>query len=116
MTLVYLAIYGLAAAVIHARTTNLKYGFAALPGLRLHSYLTTAGILALYLKCGVVVLLTAGLALPWASVTIARYRADHLEVEAEAGFDHFNQAEEDAHGLGAIADEAAVGFDFDFWL
>lgn len=113
---VYFAIYGLAAAAIYARTTNLKYGFAAFPGLRLHSSLTTAGILGLYLKCGLVVLLTAGLAVPWAAVAIARYRADHLEVEAEYGFDHFSQAEEDAHGLGAIADEAAVGFDFDFGL
>ncbi len=112
----YFAVYGFAAAVIHAMTTNLRYTFSVFPGVRFDSTLSPGGIVWLYLKCGVVVLLTAGLGLPWASIQIARYRAEHLTVLAADGFDHFQQAEEDAHGLGAIADEAAVGFDFDFGL
>ena len=115
--LLYFAVYGVAGAIVWVGTNNLRYNTARLPGVEFRSTLAVPAVIWLYLRCGIAVVFSLGLALPWAAVQIARYKAEHLEAVARPGaFDRFEQAEEDAHGMGAIADEAASGFEIDFGL
>lgn len=113
---VYLLAYGVAYAVFQAGATNLFYGGATIPGVRLISRLPAPGLLREYAICAAAIAGSVGLLIPWAHVRLARFRARYLALEADTGLDHFSQSEEEAHAMGAFADEAAVAFDFDFGL
>ena len=113
---IYLLAYAVAYAVFQAGSTNLFYGGATLPGVRLVSRLPATGLLREYAICGAGIAASLGLLIPWAQVRLARFRARHLELETADGLDHFTQSEEEAHAMGAVADEAAAAFDFDFGL
>ena len=84
--------------------------------LRFRSELRAQPLAWLYVTSAAVVILTLGLATPWARVRLARFRADALALLAPSGLDAFAQASEPAAGLGELASEAADLFDFDLGL
>lgn len=90
---------------VHTRMTNLLYNQAQLGQYRFRSTLAYWPMLGLYLGNALAVLFTIGLALPWARVRTARYRAEHLEVLGEGDLSDFVR-DAFAHGdIGATATE-----------
>ena len=107
---------GIAAAVVQAGLTNLMYRNARVRDLRFRSELRARPLAWLYLTSAVAVILTLGLATPWARVRLARFRAGALSLEAPSGLDAFAQASEPRAGFGELASETADLFDFDLGL
>jgi len=105
-----------AVAIGQAGLTNLLYRNARVGDLRFHSELRAQPLAWLFVTNAVAVILTLGLATPWASVRLARFRADALSLVAPSGLDAFAQASEPAGGLGELASETADLFDFDLGL
>lgn len=90
---------------VHTRMTNLLYNQSQLGQYRFRSTLEYWPMLGLYLTNALAVLFTIGLALPWARVRMARYRAEHLEVIGEGDLSDFVR-DAFAHGeIGATATE-----------
>lgn len=112
-----LAGYAAALAVIRARLVNLMYGNASLGDLRFESSVRARDLVRIYTLGLVAIVLSAGLALPWLLVRVARYRAEHTQVIAPGDLGSFTQAaEQQGVERGALAEEAADFFDFDFGL
>ncbi|WP_165418563.1 YjgN family protein [Dyella amyloliquefaciens] len=89
----------------HTRMTNLLYNQAQLGLYRFRSTLEYWPMLSLYLTNALAVLFSIGLALPWARIRMARYRAEHLEVIGEGDLSDFVR-DAFAHGeIGATATE-----------
>jgi uncharacterized membrane protein YjgN (DUF898 family) len=107
---------GLAFALVSAGLTNLMYANARVRDLRFHSDVRARPLAWIYLTNVVAAILTLGLATPWASVRLARFRADALTLLAPSGLDAFAQASEPVGGLGELASETADLFDFDLGL
>jgi uncharacterized membrane protein YjgN (DUF898 family) len=103
-------------AIIQAGLTNLLYRNARIGDLRIRSELRAASLAWLYATSGLAIVLSLGLATPWARVRLARLRADSLSLAAPTGLDAFAQASEPEAGLGALASETADLFDFDLGL
>ena len=59
-------------------------------------------------------LATLGLFYPWAKVSVARYRAEHMAVTGPADMDEFMSSL--VTGQGAIGEEVASFFDIDIGL
>jgi uncharacterized membrane protein YjgN (DUF898 family) len=90
---------------IHTRMTNMLYNQSQLGSYRFHSTLEYWPMLGIYLSNGVAVLCTLGLAMPWARVRLARYRAEHLEITGSGDLEDFVR-DAFAHGeIGATATE-----------
>ena len=97
--------------------TNLLYRQAALGGFRFRSNLRAGQLSWIYLTSSLAVAATVGLALPWARVRMARYRAEHLEIVGGGDFDAFIKTSvQEGSRLGELASEAADTFDFDVGL
>ena len=111
-----LGVLAFAGALLQAGLTNLLYGNAHIGDLRFRSELRAAPLAWLYVTSGAAIILSLGLATPWARVRLARLRADSLALAAPTGLDAFAQASEPEEGLGAIASETADLFDFDLGL
>jgi hypothetical protein len=117
LILLGLVAFGALTAIVHAGLTNLLYRQAALGSFRFRSDLRVGPLLWIYLTSGLAVAATVGLALPWARVRMARYRAEHLKVVGYADLDAFVEtSEQDGSRLGELASEVADAFDFDFGL
>ena len=74
--IVYLAVF----AYLQARVGNLTLNGTIVGPLRCHSTLRARDLGWLYLTNIVAVIGTVGLAIPWVTVRMARYRANHLAV------------------------------------
>jgi len=106
--------YFLAWVYIYSRITNLTYNQAELDGYRFRSTLGAFDLVKLYLVNTVAILLTLGMAIPWAAIRMARYRAAHLEVVAPRDLDGFTaESQRDESALGAEMDNL---FDLDIGL
>lgn len=92
--------YGLAFAYIQAQRTNLIYSNLSLPELGITAELETLKMFALYATNTLVILMTLGLAVPWARIRTARYKLSRMHVVAR-NFDHLAGA--------GTADQNAVG-------
>lgn len=106
--------YFLAWVYIYSRIMNLTYNQAELDGCRLRSTLGAFDLAKLYLVNTVAILLTLGMAIPWAAIRLAQYRSAHLELVAQGDLDSLSaeqQREESA--LGAEMDNL---FDLDIGL
>ncbi|MHA6205539.1 YjgN family protein [Dyella soli] len=89
----------------HTRMTNLLYNQAQLGQYRFRSTLSYWPMLGLYLGNGLAVLCSLGLAMPWARIRLARYRAEHLEIIGDGDLGDFVR-DAFAHGeIGAAATE-----------
>jgi uncharacterized membrane protein YjgN (DUF898 family) len=110
------AAFWLAVTFVQAGLTNLLYGNARVGDLRFRSDLRAAPLAWLHLTSASAIILTLGLATPWARVRLARLRAESLALFAPTGLDAFAQASEPEAGFGALASETADLFDFDLGL
>lgn len=110
ITLVVYAVYAAAYTYIRARITNLVWTHTQLGSLRFHSNLSARGLLGLYITNAIAILTTAGLLIPWATIRMLKYRAEHFSVAADGDLHEFQ-------GSGASTVQAAgaeVGDLFDF--
>jgi uncharacterized membrane protein YjgN (DUF898 family) len=111
-----LCVLGFSFALVRTGLTNLLYASTRVRDLRFRSELRARPLAWIYLTSAVVVILTLGLATPWARVRLARFRAGALCLTAPTGLDAFAQASEPAAGFGELASETADLFDFDLGL
>ena len=104
---------GFLALPIYLRTKylNLMWGNSSLGGHRFESTLQARVMLWLYLSNGVAILLSLGMAVPWAMIRMARYRLTNLVLVAEGSLDDFvAQSGENQSAAGA---ELAHALDLD---
>jgi uncharacterized membrane protein YjgN (DUF898 family) len=101
-------------AYIRARTTNAIWNAVRIGPLSLESSLRARDLIWLYFSNFVAVVLTVGLATPWAAVRSMRYRASQTIVIASGTLDGFAQAE--AQRVNVAGEEMADFFDIDIAL
>lgn len=101
-------------AYIRARTINAVFNNLRVGPVRFESVLSARRLMRLYVGNIVAILLTLGLATPWAVVRTMRYRASRLTVIAAGPLDSFVQGE--SQQLSATGEEVGEMFDVDFGL
>ncbi len=102
LMLVFYALLFLAMGFLRVRYANLFWNSTALGPHRFESTLRAREVLWLYFGNLVVILLTLGLAIPWAKIRLARYRAEHFAVLAAGSLDGFVAGlEAERHAAGA---------------
>lgn len=106
--------YLLAYAYWSAKTANLIYDSSSLGFHGFHSVLSPWKLAWIYLSNAIVVLLTLGLARPWAAIRLARYRAATLTFFAMGALDRFVAGEQQT--MGAAGEEFGDVFDMDIGL
>lgn len=109
-----LAIYLMVFAYFTANMSNLVYNRSMLLNHGFESSLETRPLAMIYLTNWLMLALTLGLAMPWAKVRLANYRAAHLVVLVDGSLDHFVAAEES--NVSALGEEIGQAFDFDIGL
>ncbi|WP_374601271.1 YjgN family protein [Arenimonas sp.] len=100
VAVVYLALLVLP-VFLRTRYTNLMWGNARLGPHRFACTLRARDIIWIYLSNGVAILCTLGLAVPWAMVRLAKYRAAHFELLALGDLDDFVAEAERAEGAAS---------------
>jgi uncharacterized membrane protein YjgN (DUF898 family) len=101
-------------AYIRARTTNAVFNNLRVGPLRFECLLRARRLIWIYVSNVVVLLLSLGLATPWAVVRTMRYRASRMTAIAAGPLDSFAQAE--AQQLNATGEEVGEMFDIDIAL
>lgn len=109
-----MAAFLLAVAYVSANTANRIYNHSKLERHGFDSRLVFTRLAFIYFTNGLMILITLTLAMPWAKVRLARYRAECLSLIADGSLDNFI-ASEDAL-TGALGEEIAVAFDVDVGL
>lgn len=109
----YLGLF-IAGMFIYARTTNAVYNHTALEACRFHCSIETKDIAWLYFSNTLAIVFSLGLAVPWARIRLARYRASRMKLLGPADFDHFVGTA--AKGERAIGAELGDVFDLDIGL
>jgi uncharacterized membrane protein YjgN (DUF898 family) len=113
--LAYLSAGSLSFAYTQSRVSNLVFNHTALAGgVRFRSDLPFLPLAKIYFTNLLAVVCTLGLAIPWAAVRTARFRAGHMQLEADAGLEAF-AATATSH-VGATGDEVGEVFGFDLAL
>lgn len=110
-----LAVYALLllpVAYTRARIANLVYGGTRIGPHKLLSNQRARDLLKLYATNALAVVASLGLLMPWAKIRLARYRAEHLQLQAVGPLHAENY--ELAGKPGAIGDAATDLGDFDF--
>jgi uncharacterized membrane protein YjgN (DUF898 family) len=101
-------------AYIRARTINAVWNNIRIGPARFESVLRARDLIWLYVSNLVAIILTLGLATPWAFIRTYRYRASKTTAIASAPLDAFVQAE--AQQVGAAGEEVGELFDIDIGL
>jgi uncharacterized membrane protein YjgN (DUF898 family) len=109
----YLGIFALG-VYLRTRYANLFWKHTQLGGHRFESTLRARDMVCIYASNLVAIVCTLGLAVPWAMVRLARYRAQHFTLLAEGSLDEFvAEAGGKAGATGAeLVDALDVGLDF----
>lgn len=115
MAAFYLAMF-VAFVFARVRYTNLMWRNASLGPHRFESTLRVRDMLWLYFSNTVAIVCTIGLAVPWAMVRLARYRADHFAVVATGGLDAFLADAEQARAAAGAEMADALDFGTEFGL
>ncbi len=97
---------------IQVKTTNYILCATALATHRLRSTLRVAGLLGIYTTNLLAIVLSFGLAIPWASVRLARYRMAHTALLVRGDLEAFTASAE--RDMEATGEEMSEFFDFDF--
>ncbi|MEE9330852.1 MAG: YjgN family protein [Methylophilaceae bacterium] len=97
---------------LKARLGNLVWNDATLDHLSFKSSLRARDYMWIYFTNIIVIVLTFGLATPWAQVRLARYRASKLVIVGDVDFDQFVGDKKEA--VKATGEEIADFFDADF--
>lgn len=106
MALFYALVFGIS---VYLRTawTNLLWNNARLGEHRFESRLSPWTMMGLFFTNGLAILCTLGLAVPWARIRVARYRAQSLVVLASGSLDDFvAEIEAERNALGAELSQA----------
>ncbi len=106
--------YLFAFAYFSANIGNTVYNGARLHAHGFDSTLQTGSLAMVYLTNWLMIALTLGLAMPWAKVRLAHYRAEHLALLADGPLDEFITAEEER--VGTLGEEIGEAFDLDIGL
>ena len=101
-------------AYFTARMGNLVYNQSTLQGHGFESTLQAGELAMIYLTNWLMIAFTLGLAMPWAKVRLANYRAKHLVVIVDGSLDNFVAAEE--QNVGSLGEEIGEAFDMDIGL
>ncbi|MEW5967113.1 MAG: YjgN family protein [Pseudomonadota bacterium] len=101
-------------AMIMARTANLFYNGTALGPVTFQSSQRARDLIWIYLTNLILIALTLGLFIPWAKVRLARYRADHLALDAPDNLGQFIAGQQ--QGSAATGAEMADLFDLNVGL
>lgn len=112
MAVFYLAFFALM-AFLRTRYTNLLWNSTSIGPHRFRSTLRARDVIWLYASNIVVIVFTLGLAVPWAMVRLARYRAAHFVLDAEGSLEEFVAASENQYGAGSaeLIDALDMGVD-----
>jgi uncharacterized membrane protein YjgN (DUF898 family) len=86
---------------VNSRITNLVYNHLMLAGSSLRSELEAGELIRIYLVNSAAILCTLGMAIPWAMIRMAQYRAARLTLISAGTLDSFRAVDS--------ADESAVG-------
>lgn len=113
--LVYLALFALP-IFLRSRYTNLMWANSSLGGHRFESTLRARDMIWIYFSNGVAILLTLGLAVPWAMVRLARYRAEHFTFLAADDLDALVAEAERTEGATGAELVDALDMDMDIAL
>ena len=110
-SLVYILFIFTFVGYLQARIGNLIWNNTTLDKLSFSSKLRARDFIWLYFSNIIVIMLTLGLATPWAQIRMARYRASKLQIVGDVDFDQFvgdKKAE-----VNATGEEIADFFDVD---
>ena len=113
--LAYVAVGGTALGYTRTRTTNLLLNATRLGGLALRSNVSARRLMSLYIVNVAAIVATFGLAVPWAVVRTARYRASCLAVEGDVPLESF-AARRRAESVSATGEEMGEMFALDLSL
>jgi uncharacterized membrane protein YjgN (DUF898 family) len=113
MIVIY-ATYLLLYAYVHAQTTNVTWNALAIGPLRFESTLRGRDLAGIYLVNILAIIVTLGLATPWAVVRTMRYRAEKITLVTAGGLADFVATE--AGNVSATGEAIGEMFDFDFGL
>lgn len=108
------ALYLFVLAYVPARTANAVWSASRLGEHRLLCDLPVGGYLAIVVGNWLLIAATLGLAIPWARVRMARFRAGHFALAVVGSLDEFLAGEQER--VAALGDEAADMFDLDVSL
>jgi uncharacterized membrane protein YjgN (DUF898 family) len=100
--------------IFHALVTNLIWSNTRLGEHRIECNMSPIGLIWITLSNLVLVVLTLGLLIPWASVRLARFQLDALRLLPAGDLQEFVSAAPET--IGAVGEEAATAFDFDISL
>lgn len=108
----YLAFFALIVSM-RVRYANLMWNNTRLGPHKFVSTLRVRDLLWIYASNLLVILITVGLAVPWAMVRLARYRADHFTLVASGEMDEFVAASESRAGAAGaeLVDALDAGMD-----
>lgn len=115
MVAFYLGIFALT-AFLRVRYNNLLWNSTRLGNHRFESTLRARDMIWIYATNLLAIVGTLGLAVPWAMVRLARYRAEHFAVLAEGSLDDFVADADRQHAAAGaeLVDALDVGADFGF--
>lgn len=111
IVLLYAAIIFSVYAYIKSRISNLLWNTTTLEHVGFFSNQRMRDLTWLYLSNTAILIMTVGLATPWAQIRLARYRAEHLALTGETDWDKF--AGEKKEKLRATGEEISEIFDID---
>ncbi len=113
LVLFYGGMFGLG-IFLRVRYANLLWNNTRLGPHRFKSSLRVRDMLWLYASNLAAIVCTLGLAVPWAMIRLARYRAAHFAVLAEGDIDDFVRDQEREHAAAGaeLIDALDVGVDF----
>ena len=106
-----MAAYLLGFAYITANTSNRIHNYSTLDMHGFDSRLVFSRLAFIYFTNGLLILITLGLAIPWAKVRLARYRAECLSLNEDGSLDNFIAAEDKR--TSALGEEIGEAFDVD---
>lgn len=109
--LLYLLFIFVLMSYLQARIGNLIWNSTKLDNISFQSSLRTRDLMWIYITNFLAIMLSFGMATPWAQIRMAKYRADKLALNTSTNFDQFvgnNKAEAKATG-----EEIADMFDID---
>jgi len=111
----FFLIYFYIATYVRTNLINLTWDRTSIAGCGFRSTLRTLDMLWLYLSNAVAIACSLGLLVPWATVRMARYRFDKLEIDARKEPDEF-LALADGEDISATGEEIGdiFGVDVDF--
>ncbi|MFL6591299.1 MAG: YjgN family protein [Luteimonas sp.] len=108
----YLVVFGVA-IFLRVRYANLLWNSSQLGPHDFHASARARDLLWIYASNGVAILCTIGLAIPWARIRLARYRAEHFSMLARGDLDEFVAASESRAGAAGseLVDALDMGLD-----